>query len=566
VSISAIDNSWDACIRAIQTQEAIFSVAFSHKDGLIAVGEFRGVKIFEAATGQRRATLKTYDYVESLTFSPDDTILVTASDKGRVNAWDLQTGGLIGSWEGHNGYIRSVVFSPSGTLIATSSDDHTIRVWNTRTLDCRCVLKGHSNSVQTVCWSTAGSEVISGSSDTTVKVWSVSSKMCLKTFTIHTESVRSVTSSPDSSLIASASEDGVLQVFDAGTGEIFHTFSTNGSFIKLVQFLDRDQIIFSLSGTFIIRDLNTSSNVLTFRYDGWTSAISSNGTYLASSQGDVVKIWQTNSTNKHQDMAGHHTEEVTCVSFSKDGQLVASASEDTTVKIWNTTTGQCITTFRGPACTYTMCLFSPDSTLCASWGYDQEIRIWNVRSGDLISTLEQDGDYVFDFCFSPNGSQLVSRSRRKGQLQMVELWDVATGDRLASRAVTSRFGRSGISFDVDGTSIIMRGEKEAMQRWKLSSSATDNTSVLPSLPMAFVPIEDTTLTILSPLEDAPPTHQYHHDPKDSWILDKQERPVLWVPHDLRRMTHIHDTKVVFGSRHGVITIVDFSDLDPFSMF
>jgi WD40 repeat protein len=99
----------------------------------------------------------------------------------------------------------------------------------------------------------------------------------------------------------------------------------------------------------VIRDLTTGANVLKFGYKGWANATvtSFDGNRLVSLYGEVVKIWQTNNANENQDIADHHPREMNCVSFSGDGQLVASGSEDITLKIWDTLTGQCLTTFRG---------------------------------------------------------------------------------------------------------------------------------------------------------------------------------------------------------------------------
>jgi WD40 repeat protein len=96
VKISAFNDSWNACIRTIQVHDsAERSIAFSHKHNFIAVGESHGhVEISETARGQRRSTLTTNNTVRALTFSPDDTILVSACDEGHVDVWDLQTGGL----------------------------------------------------------------------------------------------------------------------------------------------------------------------------------------------------------------------------------------------------------------------------------------------------------------------------------------------------------------------------------------------------------------------------------------------------------------------------------------
>jgi WD40 repeat protein len=133
VNFSIIDDAWNACIRTIRSQRHVRSAVFSHKDDLVAIGEEGVVEIFEAVTGQRRATLMTEGYyVTSLSFSPDDNILVSGgwSDDPKVDVWDIQTGGCIGTLKGYTKSIRSIEFSLCGNMIATSSGDHSVQIWN----------------------------------------------------------------------------------------------------------------------------------------------------------------------------------------------------------------------------------------------------------------------------------------------------------------------------------------------------------------------------------------------------------------------------------------------------
>jgi WD40 repeat protein len=567
VRFSSIDHSWDACTRTIQVEDSARSITFSHNDDLIAVGEREVVEIFEAATGQRRGTLMADNSVWCLAFSPDDSILVTGCEAGRVDVWDLQTGGLIGILEGHANWVVSVAFSPCGTMIATSSYDCTIPIWDASSLECCCILEGHSDRVPAVCWSYTGREVISGSWDTTIKVWNVSDRSCAHTFTIHSEAVSSVASSPDSSLVVSGFEDGTIRVFDTkiDAGGVLHTISTNAEAITSVKFLPRGQIMYTTSDFLLVmRDLNENADFLTFEYEESDGvAISSDGSRLASCDSDVLKIWQTNSSNKNQTVAGHHTAAVYRVSFSEDGQLVASGSEDFTVKIWDASTGRCITTLQGHPDGVDRVLFSPDSTLCASSGFNDSIRIWDVRTGSPVSTLGENGP-LFGMCFSPSGSQLLTVTWTNGHL-VVKLWEVATGDCLALMEINSEYTRNvPASFGLDGTSITLTVNAK-IQRWGLhSESSTDEDTKNPSsLPMVFVPMPNTEWSI-SP--DRPSQHQYRHDENSPWVLDKQNRRMLWVPPDLRLRSDFCGTKVVFGStlstggRLGV-TIVDFSDIE-----
>ena len=68
-----------------------------------------------------------------MAFSPDGTLLATASDDHTARIWDTATGTTRTTLHGHTGRVPGVAFSPDGTLLATASDDGTARIWDTAT-------------------------------------------------------------------------------------------------------------------------------------------------------------------------------------------------------------------------------------------------------------------------------------------------------------------------------------------------------------------------------------------------------------------------------------------------
>lgn len=68
--------------------------------------------------------------ISSLSFSPDGTLLASASADKTVRIWSLRTGQLVETLKGHGGGISDIAWSPCGRYIATASDDKTVGVWN----------------------------------------------------------------------------------------------------------------------------------------------------------------------------------------------------------------------------------------------------------------------------------------------------------------------------------------------------------------------------------------------------------------------------------------------------
>jgi dipeptidyl aminopeptidase/acylaminoacyl peptidase len=352
-----------------------------------------------------------------------------------------------------------------------------------------------------------------------------------------------------------------VKIFDAKTYDVIHTIPANSP-VTSIRFSTRQQLMYTTrNSTFGIWDPTKQADVLLFKYDGDGLAISSDGKSITSYNGKVVQLWQTDITIDREDLnQDGHDSCVYCVAFSGDGHLIASESNDKTVKVWDAATGLCLHTFPSHSRSVKRVTFSPDSRFCAS-ASDDDTRIWDVRTGTLISTLRT-CSYVIRF--SPDSSQLLSFTRISNRLT---LWEVETGSPLAnSEADWEEFDdEEDVAFGVDGTSVILQS-RHSVKRWRISPAPYDhnltfeiNWKINPwSLPLSFVPMLD------DQQHSTPPAivpHQYRYKDEDAgWILDGQDRRVLWIPPNLKGgISDCYGKKIVIGSPGGKMILVDFSD-------
>ncbi|CAK89259.1 unnamed protein product, partial (macronuclear) [Paramecium tetraurelia] len=111
--------------------------------------------------------------VESISFTPNDTILASGSSDKSTRIWDVKAGKQKAKLDGHSYTVYSVNFSPDGTTLASGSRDNSIRLWDVKTGQQKAKLDGHSSTDYSVNFSPDGTTLASGSLDNSIRLWDV---------------------------------------------------------------------------------------------------------------------------------------------------------------------------------------------------------------------------------------------------------------------------------------------------------------------------------------------------------------------------------------------------------
>jgi len=267
--------------------------------------------------------------------------------------------------------MHGVAFFNDGRRVVTGSQQ-TLRIWNVQkgTLLGE-PLQGHQDKVMSVAVSPDDKRIASGGIDKTVIIWDCEGKEIVFQLVKHTRGVNCVCFSPDGERLASGSNDGTAVIWDTKTGTVLATVE--------------GFLVFSVA----------------FSPDGLKLAT---GTFLTG----MIRVWCTDNAELLFEFIAHGGF-ICGIVWSPDGQQLISASQDQTVKFWNSSTGRQI---GQPCIGHTKWIVSlaiaSDGSFIATASYDKTVRLWNTKTYQQIGQPLKHQNTVECVAISTNGALLAS--------------------------------------------------------------------------------------------------------------------------------------------------------------
>lgn len=436
------------------------------------------VVLWDIATGDFRHALKHTPIghlgVDSISFSPDGQTLVTQSFGIGVYLWDVSTGALLNTLDGHRFASNSnkAIFSPDGDIFVTvknpSENDNRVYLWDVSTGALRNRLIGHTSSVSRVSFSPDGKTLATGggdypdyvNSDYTVRLWDVATGTLRNTLDGHTSYIRGISFSPDGDTLATAGIRDAVKWWDVATGTLRRTLPQRSGW---------DTHIMGFTPTFgdlhpvFLADVTTGELRYALSWHGIDKVISGpGGNTVATTIGDGgsagVNLWDVTTgalratfiepdgplVSGLNELEPAWYRRTADVSFSPDGSTLATGSgvfypialptsagqgntdKIGTVRLWDATTGQLKFTLKENITDVNSVHFSSDGQMLASGGQDGWIYVWDVTTRSLRNTFRNHSDEgptdVYSVSFSPDGQILAA-----GDSRSVSFWDISTG-------------------------------------------------------------------------------------------------------------------------------------------
>lgn len=295
--------------------------------------------------------------------------------------------------EGHGDEVNDVAFSPDGTLLATASKDHTARLWDSGFAELRPQLN-HDERVYSVAFSSDGKRLATADASGVVKIWDVDSRKLILTLDRQNDALTSLIFTPDDKYVLTGCWDGGVRYCNLKSGHLQELIKQNEPVGRIACTKDGRRIAACLANGSIkvwsihhVNDSLSATEVLAPKSDRGTVAdvaFSPDGKLLAGAGSNATAmIWNSETGQALHELTGH-AKGINSIAFRSDGKMLATGSTDGTSRLWDPESGKELFTLMGQKSSVTRVVFSPNGKRLASAGTDKTVRVYALELKDLL--------------------------------------------------------------------------------------------------------------------------------------------------------------------------------------
>jgi WD40 repeat protein len=194
-----------------------------------------------------------------------------------------------------------------------------------------------------------------------------------------------------------------------------------------------------------------------------------NGRQIATAISENIEVWDL-ATAQPQLTCQGHADWVTCLTYHPNSMLLASGSNDATIRLWDAETGQCLKTLSGHDSWIQALAFCPGADQLASGSNDTTIRLWHIVTGECEKTLVGHRDRILALHWHPDGTTLVSSSLDG----TIRLWDTTTGECIKEFPISINWALA-VDLSPDGLTLVTGSDGTTVKFWDLATGTCQGT-------------------------------------------------------------------------------------------
>lgn len=437
---------------AIAVDESGHAVARSYKYGLIHKATAKDGKTFDDAqyarhppvessgeklaagpSGTRESSRRN---VGALTMSPAGKHIASA-DGSTLRLWHEDNGAAqqVGDgFHGHDQEITALAFDPvDGAFVVSGGKDNTVRVWDLEGGSLGEPRRGHDSWVRSVAVAADGRSIFSGSNDGSVRRWEVTrnpvplpcnERMRVRGLAVDGQTLLVETGGSLYTVKPKCEKQAIL----GGERTPLGAMSASGRYVAYYDDPKRTIVVRDLEGekkdgtivvpfpegkkkdgtiTWMLRTLAIAPDGDAVAYFG--EAVANSGNALGHGDDDKrIRLWNRGA-RESRPLEKRHSRAVTSLAFSPDGRILASGSEDNTIRLRDVESGAGIgEPFRGHEGWVSALAISRDGRWVTSGSWDRTVRLWDIDGHPMGIPLRGHTAWITHVGFEAEGSKIVS--------------------------------------------------------------------------------------------------------------------------------------------------------------
>jgi len=228
----------------------------------------------------------------------------------------------------------------------------------------------------------------------------------------HTNAVKSIKWGGQN-LLYSASADRTIKVWETGMGKLVRTLSGHAHWVNTLS-LNTDHALRTGPYDHKGKGPTEEKEIVKKCKEKYEKVLNGGSEMLVSGSDDfTLHLWNPAKYKKPVHLMTGHQQPVNYVAYSPDGRLIASASFDNSVRLWNGLTGKFVATFRGHVQDVYQVCWSGDSRLLCSSSKDSTMKVWDMKTKKMKFDLPGHADEVYAVDWAPNGERVASGGKDK---------------------------------------------------------------------------------------------------------------------------------------------------------
>lgn len=355
----------------------------SELDNLLA----RWIKEKEAAAAKMNADMDKHEKAKQMQKRKDLAEAASSKDAFDGELAKISGGGgggvatipqrVVNTVQGHGKPITSCRFSPQGGRFATGSEDKSIKIWD-GTGRSLAQLRNHAATVTCLRFSPSGEILASGSADNKIHIYNLQTFRSVHTLNNHTDRILDVVYNADGTHMFSTGKDHKINMFDGKTAGRIKSSLISSTCVAMAHVMGTCLVTAHFDKSLHLRDVRVD---------------------LKSS---------------HAEMATEHSEQITGVCASPDGNRLLTFSKDHSLKEFDIRAEKLVNTFTDPgfrvSTTGCHATYSPDSAYIASGAEDGTVVIWEAATTKVTTKLSK-GTHTLPItacAWKPSGDELIT--------------------------------------------------------------------------------------------------------------------------------------------------------------